>query len=400
MDAIAQLLRTARERADLSQEAAADVAGLSRVVLNYYETGRRQIPLSAAVRLAGLYGTTLEALLAGSERTAAGLDVSGVLFRAAPGELSESAQAALRLFEQRVGDYVDLAGDVGVNLPGPGRSPLRTARTPAVKEAAWAARELRRQFNLGVGPLGDPFPVLGEYVLIWRLPLGTDLDTAPSGFFYNHPRAGFCIAVNCQMTLGRQVFTLVHELGHAFVHSHAANVVVSMPGRDQVRERFADNFAGEFLVPGDELRRRVAGDFNAWPTLADPVVLVHLQRYFGVSFATIRVRMLQEKLLTRAEYDMLGDASPRRLAAALGYEIHPADLGRYEPGPLEVHPARVVMLVQHALARRAITPGDAAEVLGTSTEEIRRLLARPSAGADERHALDDLEDAAFAHRDR
>ena len=393
------MLRTSRERAGLSQEAAADVAGLSRVVLNYYETGRRQIPLSAAASLARLYGSSLEALLAGGERTAVGLDVSGVLFRAAPTELGEFAQAGLRLFEQRVGEYVELAEELGATLPGPGRSPMRAARNPTAKEAAWAARELRRQLNLGGGALGDPFQVLDEHVLIWRLPLGLDLDEAPSGFFYNHPLAGFCIAVNSQMTLGRQVFTLAHELGHAYFHSQTADVVVSMPGRDAVRERFADGFAGEFLVPGDELRR-VASELQTFDSLADPIVVVHLQRHFGVSFATIRVRMLQEKLITRDEYDSLGETSPSRLAVALGYKVHPADMGSYELAPLEVHPTRVLLLVQTALERKVITPGDAAEILGTSTEEIRQLLARPGAGDDERRAQKDLEDAAFANRDR
>ena len=51
--------------------------------------------------------------------------------------------------------------------------------------------------------------------------------------------------VNSHMTLGRQVFTLAHELAHAYYHSHAADVVVSMPGGGHGRERFADAFAGE-----------------------------------------------------------------------------------------------------------------------------------------------------------
>lgn len=77
-----------------------------------------------------------------------------------------------------------------------------------------AARQLRRQLDLGGGALGDPFQVLDEHVLVWRFPLGKDLCEAPSGFFYNHPQAGFCIVINSQMTLGRQVFTLAHELAH------------------------------------------------------------------------------------------------------------------------------------------------------------------------------------------
>lgn len=60
--------------------------------------------------------------------------------------------------------------------------------------------------------MGDPFQVLAEHILVWRLPLGADLNGPPSGFFYDHPQAGFCIGVNSQMTPGRQVFTLARLL--------------------------------------------------------------------------------------------------------------------------------------------------------------------------------------------
>lgn len=393
------MLRSGRERIGLSQEAASEAVGVNRVVLNYWEAGRRPVPLNVAAALARLYGTSLEAVLAGEELARSGIDVSGILFRAAPSDLGERALAGLRLFEQRLSEYVELAQEMDAALPGPVRSPLTPARTANAKEAAWAARQLRGQLNLGGGPLGDPFQVLDEHVLIWRIPLGVDLGEAPSGFFYNHPLAGFCIAVNSQMSLGRQVFTLVHELGHAFFHSQTSDVVVSMRGQDQARERFADAFAGEFLVPGDELRR-IVGELAPFNDPANPTLVVHLQRHFGVSFATIRVRLLQEKLISRGDYDALAEASPSRLARALGYSVHPADMGSYDLHPLEAQPTRVLLLVRAALERSVITLGDAAEVLGTSTEEIRQLLARPSADDDEREAQQDLEAAAFANRER
>jgi Zn-dependent peptidase ImmA (M78 family)/transcriptional regulator with XRE-family HTH domain len=398
IDSIGTALRTSRERAGLSQEAAADALGINRVLLAYYETGRRQVPLSAGAALARLYGTSLESLLAGEE-PGPRIDVSGLLFRAAPRDLGEHAQAGLRLFEQRLGEYVELAEETGTALPGLGHSPLAPVHTASAKEAAWAARQLRRQLDLGGGALGDPFQVLDEHVLVWRLPLGEDLCEAPSGFFYNHPQAGFCVVINSQMTLGRQVFTLAHELAHAYFHSHGADVVVSMPGGDHGRERFADAFAGEFLVPGDELRR-VTGELAPFDDLANPAVVVHLQRHFGVSFATIRVRLLQEKLIDQEAYDALGEASPSRLAQALGYRVHPADMGSYDLHPLAAQPTRVLLLVRAALERSVITPGDAAEILGTSTEEIRQLVTRPRPAEDERRAQQDLEDAAFANRER
>jgi Zn-dependent peptidase ImmA (M78 family) len=201
------------------------------------------------------------------------------------------------------------------------------------------------------------------------------------------------------MTLGRQVFTLAHELAHAYFHSQAADVVVSMPGSDHGRERFADTFAGEFLVPGDELRR-VAGELAPFDDLANPVTVVHLQRHFGVSFGTLRVRLLQERLITQADYDALAEASPSRLARALGYRVQPADMGSYDLHPLAAQPTRILLLIRAAVERSVITPGDAAEVLGTSTEKIRQVLARPRPEDDERRAQVDLEDAAFANRER
>ena len=399
LSSIGKALRVAREKAGLSQEAASQAVGINRVLLNYYEKEHRQVPLTVAATLARLYGTFIERLVAGEGEgeDESQLDVSGVLFRAAPKDLGDSARGGLRLFEQRVSEYVELAGDMEVQLPGSGRSPFSEAHGVSAKESSWAARQLRRQLNLGEGAIGDPFQVLDEHVLIWRLPLGADLGAAPSGFFYNHPEAGFCIVVNSDMTLGRQVFTLAHELAHAYFHSQHANVVVSMPGEYHGREQFADTFAGEFLVPGDELRR-VAGELGALDGLSDPILVVHLQRHFGVSFATLRVRLKQERLISASDYDALGEVSPSRLAKALGYRVHPADLGSYELNPLEAQPTRVLLLVRAALERDVITPGDAAETLGTSTEEIRQLRFRPVPADEERRAQQDLEDAVFGKR--
>lgn len=398
LQTIGELLRTARERAGLSQEAASEAVSINRVALSYYESGRRQPPLGAAVALARLYGTSVEDLMHGTAARRDRLDVSGILFRAAPRNLGERAQAGLRLLEQHLADYVELADELSASLPGAGRSPLSPARTASARDAAAAARNLRRYLNLGGGALGDPFQALDPHVLIWRLPFGSNLEEAPSGLFYNHPRAGFCIAVNSDMTLGRQVFTLAHELGHAYFHSQSVDVVVSMHHGDHDRERFADSFAGELLVPGDELRR-ITGELAPFDDLSDPAVVVHLQRHFGVSFATLRVRLLTSGLISRHTFDELAEVSPSRLAHTLGYTVHPADMGFYELKPFERFPARMLLLVRNGVEREAITRGDAAETLGTSSEEIRRLLVRPAAESGDRRNQLDLEAAALANRE-
>jgi Zn-dependent peptidase ImmA (M78 family)/transcriptional regulator with XRE-family HTH domain len=398
MAELAEALRRAREQAGLSQGAAAGALRINRVLLSYYETGSRPVPLPTAAALARLYGTSLDRLLAGDiTGDAAAVDVSGILYRAAPPALGDSAVGGLRVLEQHLRDYIELGQELGQPLAGKGQSPFRAVRGSSARDAADAARQFRRHLNLGGGPLGDPFRVADEYVLIWRLPLGEDLDSAPSGLFYNHPQAGFSIVVNSNMSLGRQVFTVAHEMAHAFFHSRGLDVVVSMPGAELGRERFADAFAGEFLVPGDDLRRLVL-EHAPWNGLTNPTTVIHLQRHFGVSYATLRVRLLQERLIDRTTFDRLAQVSPSRLARALGYPVHPADMGDFDMHPLGRFPGRMLALVRTALEQGVITRGDAAETLGTSTEEIRQLLAQPPVEPGEQWIQQDIEAAMFAHK--
>lgn len=388
-------LRQQRERAGLSQAAAAEALGLNRVLLNYYESGRRDVPVATASSLARLYGTTLEALWAGAGQEAPALDVSGVLFRASPTALDDRGVAGLRLFGGHLSAYLELAADLGVSLGGRDRSPFPPVKGHTRTQAATAARRARDFLGLGEGPLDDPFRQLDEVAHVWRLPLGSDLAGSPSGFFYRHPDAGFCLVVNSDMTFGRQVFTLAHELAHALFHSQHADVVVSTrDDRTAVREQFADRFAGEFLVPGDALRTAVA-ELEAWGELADAATAVHLQRHFGVSFATLLVRLRQDRLIDEHAYQQLTVVSPSRFAQALGYPVHPADLGSYRMHPLERFPPRMLLLVRMALQRGVLTLQDAAKMLDTSREPIRQLARQPSAEPADRQLRQDLEDAAM-----
>ncbi len=389
---LGEALRRARERAGLSQTAAAEAVGLNRVVLSYYEGGQRQPALPIAAALARLYGLTLADLL---ESVEAGPDVAELLFRAAPAQLGDRARAGMGQFSSLAGAYVDLVQDLGGDLPGKGVSPLPAARPAAGRrDAARLARDARMFLGVGDGPIGDHlFEIADDAALVFRLPLGEHDGLAPSGFFYNHPRAGFCVTVNSEMSLGRQVFTLAHELAHAYFHSQGTDVWISFPGAPSARERFADWFAGQLLVPEDALAN-VVDEFGAWEDLADPIVVVHLQRHFGVSYATLLVRLRQENLIQEDVYQELRRISPSRLAMALGYEVNPADLGDYRIHPLDRFPGRLLRLVRRAVVENLVTRGDAAETLGVSLEEVLSLLERPQVRASELRALEEIEGSA------
>lgn len=386
-------LRAARDRSRLSQEAAAEAVGLNRVVLSYYETGERQPAVTTLVSLANLYGVSLQDLLAEAE-TESRVPPSEILFRAAPQTIADRPRAQLFRFFAYVDAYLELLGDMGGTAPGRQVSPFAQA-TPRAgrREAVRRARMLREFFGLGMGPIGDLFRVIDEHVLVFRLPLGAGGTDGPSGLSYNHPKAGFCIVVNSDMTLSRQVFTLAHELAHTYFHSQASDAWISMEGAPIARERFADFFAGEFLVPGDTLARMVE-ELEAWEEVSEPAFVVHLRHHFGVSYAAIVVRLFQEKFISESEYKRLREISPSGMSEAMGYPLHPADLGDYKLRPLDRFPDRMLRLVRTAVNKKVITRGDAAETLGVSLEDATRLLGSPKAGEAERRAISDLEEVA------
>lgn len=391
---VGRALVEAREKVGLSQQEAAEAVGLNRAVLSYYESGRRQPPLGVLFALARLYGISLSALLKGLGEPVRAEPAGEILYRAAPTILGERPRIAIRRFLELVDAYVELVEELGGKAPGRGASPFPPVRPrPGRRDAARLARSVRGLLGLGSGPIDDLFRLVDEHVLVFRLSLGSDLTTAPSGLFYNHPRAGFCVVVNSDMTLGRQVFTLAHELAHAFFHSQEVDVWISMPGARATGEKFADLFAGELLVPGDALHRMI-DELAAWEDIADPVVVVHLQRHFGVSYAALLVRLRQERLLTSQEYEALGKISPSTLAKRLGYPVNPADLGHYELPPLDRFPDRMLRLIRVAVLRGVITRGDAAETLGVGVEDVLVLLDQPQAADHERRLLEDLEGVA------
>jgi Zn-dependent peptidase ImmA (M78 family)/transcriptional regulator with XRE-family HTH domain len=393
-EAWGRALARARGRAGLSQEAVARAIGTNRVLLSYYESGKRQPPLALVAALAGLYGISIDELLGRVDRGGETAGEAELLYRAAPVALSQRSRAEIRRFLRLVEAYVDLIREVGGEPPGHGVSPLAPAAPQARRrEAKRLAREFRRYVGLDAGPIDDLFRLVGDEVLIFRLALGSNLERAPSGFFYNHPQAGFCIVVNSDMTFGRQVFTLAHELAHAFFHSQNRDVVISMAGGGADPERFADLFAGELLVPEDALRGAI-DDLQAWERVADPIVVIHLQRRFGVSYAALLVRLRQEGFLGQPEYDALAGISASTLAKHLGYPVNPADLGEHRLAPLDRFPDRMLRLVRVAVEQGKVTLGDAAETLGVSVEDIRLLLDLPGAGPAERRVIEDLEGAA------
>ena len=366
----------------------ADLLGVSRVLVSHWERGQRRPTEQTLERLATIYGMPLSLLvdlnapLPGSA-TVPGADLVALLFRDAESGIDEDAKTGLRDFVQFLASYAELLEQLELPSFPLHQSPFSIRKGFVGRDdIRRKAEEVRDWLRLGLGPVGDLAGVLDDAgITVYRAALGADLQRGVSGAFLSHPKLGMCIAVNLQTTPGRQVFTIAHELAHALYHSQRDSQVVSYWGRQDEKERFADAWAGEFLVPQEGLRR--ASESLGVKTITDADEAVHLQRLYGVSYGMMLVRLLQANLLSPEAYEELKGARPVAIASALGYSVHPEEW-RQDPARwrLERFPRRFIRALTTALREGRISPTSAAGFTGLTVDEMAELMAPPSGDGD------------------
>ncbi|HZL82984.1 MAG TPA: ImmA/IrrE family metallo-endopeptidase [Candidatus Deferrimicrobium sp.] len=151
------------------------------------------------------------------------------------------------------------------------------------------------------------------------------------------------IAINSAMSVGRQHFSMAHELFHVYFDDNLSTAICSQKigGGNEV-EREADQFASYFLVPPDALTAAIARVKQKVDDKLTVGNVVELEQYFWVSRQAMLFRLLEENELTSQE------AEPMRRgvinsARNLGY-----DDSLYKPLPLEKQHATYGYYIQQA----------------------------------------------------
>lgn len=372
-------MAAARARIGYSQADAANALGVSRAMLSYWESGKREPNVRQLTALASLYRVDLDLLVVGGDLSPAG-NVAAMLFRGADEDLPDYAQAGIHEWVDFLDRYAELADVASFDVRGMKQSPFTlTPGFDGAEDARRKAEEVRAHLRLGLGPIGDLDSVcdlLG--ITVFRTGLGPDLTSTISGAFFNHPEIGFSLLVNLDMTPGRRRFTIAHELAHALFHAPTERYVLSLAHKDP-REKFADTFAGEFVMPTEGIRR-VMEEHRMAPRIDDPADVIHLQRYFGVSFVTALVRLRQARILTQANYNAFKTVRPVVLARSLGYEI---DDGEYrtdhDAWRIQRIPQRFLRLLRSTVLREIISVPTASKLTGLSIDEVAELVSEGEA---------------------
>ena len=175
--------------------------------------------------------------------------------------------------------------------------------TVADAEAARAfARTIRTFANVPSGPL----PALADFAeRVGLFVLVADFDVDGSSL---SPDRGFGVAVlGGKFPSGRRRFTAAHEIGHHVLGDEYQSDIGVAASRDD-REQLIDVFAGELLLPSDELLALwSSGDGeDAWTRL------VRLSAGYRVSWAAV-VRAAQKlELIGKSEAQAMYARTPQR----------------------------------------------------------------------------------------
>lgn len=387
-------LRQARGLANYTQEEIADVLGVVREMISYWERDRRVPSAVQLGRLAEAYGVTTGSLL-GTEPSSLVAEEYELIFR---GVRSQPAytKAAIRRWLTFLDEWADLLAACDIHLPGRSVPSKWEWRSPAgiadTRLAPGLARDVRNYYKLGSDAISDLRAFLDrEGVLVYRVALDPITDgQGVSGVTYNHPRLGACILVNTATTPGRQTFTLAHEFAHALFHYQTPGLV-SRAGDHDRSERFADDFAAHFLVPSDTLREWVRRLPDSG--VASAYDVIDLQQGFRVSYATMLNRLRAEGLLAPEQYQEYQGYSPSYLAAQRGLAVDDyAPSPRAEVLSLGSYPTSVLDRVSTLIKQQELSPAAAADLLRVPLEAINDdLLTKPvAANADELREFQEL----------
>lgn len=166
------------------------------------------------------------------------------------------------------------------------------------------------------------------------------------------------IAVNSRMSLGRQRFSLAHELYHLYFDEAKESQVSRMAiGVGDAIERCADQFASYLLMPPAALSESLDGIKADRPGVED---VIRLEQHYGLSHKAMLYRLVSDGVLTAQDAGAM-ETGVMGLAARLGY-----DTSLYRPAPEEKERmvlGRYLALSENLLEKECISQGKYEELL-------------------------------------
>jgi transcriptional regulator with XRE-family HTH domain len=342
-------LTAARKMAGLSLQSLADKLGniVTKQSLNKYEQGKMKPDSNLIIQLAKILNVSVDYFFATPEVE---IRLSNVDFRKYSSKLRKSEEeAVIEKSKDALERYIELEQLVNLQEPSEYFEYKRTISSGDVAENA--AKDLRKQWNLGYDPIPDVVKMLEDkgYILI-EIDASKDFDgmKAEAG-----DKKIIVLRKEYNGDVVRKRFTALHELAH-----HALKFPNVISSKD--KEKLCHIFASAVLYPAEMAKKELHQDrFHFYQKEMELV-----KEHWGISFPAIFNRALRLGIINDYVY------------RHLNIEYRSRKMHLNEPATFlsKEMPVRFERLIYFALGKELISINDAAFYSAKSVWEFREQL--------------------------
>lgn len=302
---LGERIARARERANLSQGELAELLGLTQSAISRIESGERSVDSLELARLAKVLRVSVLDLLEENP-------LMEELLVAARAEAAESAAIDRAL--TRIVDLVRLAqlvNDMQDSRSSALAQEFDLPQANPIAQGEWLARSIRREWSLDDDPLPPNFESLVEDLSGISIAL-EPMEEQVAGLFACLDDQAIAL-VDSSVPVGRQRFTVAHELCHFLLKDHDRLIVDERLTGRSVAERRANAFAAHFLMPSESVHRYLRG------READGEVIIELVYTFGVSLQALLWHLFNLDLLSKNRKRQFEEVGLKSLSVRYGY---------------------------------------------------------------------------------
>jgi len=367
MKELAINLMRLRKLNGLTQQAAAEAAGISRVAYRNLEKGTAEPRRNTLDKLATTLNASVFDLMAPVPEL-----INSLRYRANE-KMSEQERAMGSQVVVRSANWLNDFNELESLLNQqrtPKLEPIRKGTRP--QTAAAKARRMLLDEKADCGCIPD-FCELLENSGIKLLLCDFQMSTL-FGLSIDKADGGPAIAINTgsNISVERQIFSLAHELGHLMLHKNTyTGSKEPLTIEDSGQEREADQFAASFLMP----EKQFLAEWNENRGLHWVDAVLKTKRHFKVSYQAVLHQLIDMgKAESPAIYKQFRADYAKRYEKELHWKEEPPSFVREEPrhlDPLDLTEDRLGTLVRDALDQEQISIGRAAEILDVGIMEMR-----------------------------
>ena len=168
--------------------------------------------------------------------------------------------------------------------------------------------------------------------------------------------------INSNNNIGRQHFTVAHELYHLYYGTNTVPHICRLGGKEP-EEVNADSFASALLMPEKGMIQQLPGEEYRSGKIS-MATLLRTERVFGVSHDALLIRLLKLHIINDATYQQFKSVTITSEAARYGY-----DTSLYRPGNNGLYIGTLGEMAKKEFDRGKISEGHYLEILNMLPNE-------------------------------